>query len=107
MQEQNLELHEIPNRKRIVEIRSLPGQLKVVASWWFIWNTIHQITLDIFVAVVVCNMLSICTRSNLPLINVGRTLLAACTSIAHVNMRMDSKAKRRWDIKYRADENVG
>lgn len=103
MQEQNLQLQEIPNQKRIIEIRRLPGQLKVVASWWLIWNTIHQIVLDIFVAVVVCNMLSICIRSNLPLINVGRRLLAACTSIVHINMRMDSKAKRRWDTKYGAD----
>ena len=52
MQEQNLQLQEIPNQKRIIEIRRLPGQLKVVASWWLIWNTIHQIVLDIFVAVV-------------------------------------------------------
>ena len=106
MQEQNLQLQEIPSQKRIVEIRRLPGQLKVVASWYLIWNTIHQMTLDIFVAVVVCNMLSICTRSNLPLINVGKGLLAACTSISHVSMRMDSKAKRRWDIKYKAYENT-
>lgn len=106
MQEQNIQLQEIPNRKRIVEIRRLPGQLKVVGSWYLIWNTIHQITLDVFVAVVICNMLTVCTRSNLPLINAGRLLLAACTSIAHVNMRMDSKAKRRWDIKYKAYENT-
>ena len=100
MQEQNLQLEEIPSQKKIVEKRRLPGQLKVFASWYFIWNTIHQLTLDLFLAVVICNIIPVCTSSNQPLIRAGRMLLPACTSIVHINMNMNGKARKRWDAKY-------
>jgi hypothetical protein len=100
MQKHNLQLEEIPSQKKIVEKRHLPGQLKVFASWYVIWNTIHQITLDLFLAIVICNILAVCTSKNLPLLQSGRTLLAVCTSIAHINIRMNNKARKRWNEKY-------
>jgi hypothetical protein len=107
MQEQNLQFEEIPIEKKIVEKRRIPGQLKVFASWWLIWNTIHQITLDLFLAIVICNIFAICTSNNLPLLRSGRIFLAACTSIAHVNMRMNGKARKRWNSKYGDYEKKG
>ena len=100
MQEQNLQLQEIPSQKKIIEKRRLPGQLKVFASWYLIWNTIHQIVLDLFLAIVICNTFAVCTNDNLPLLRSGRLLLAACTSIVHINMRMNDKARKRWKAKY-------
>ncbi|BCL37913.1 hypothetical protein [Nostoc sp. MS1] len=97
---QNSIFEEIPNKKKIVEKCDFFGKIKVVASWYFIWNTIHQIILDILVAIVVCNIFSICTRENISLITNSRILIAVCTSIININMRMDSKAKRRWKEKY-------
>jgi hypothetical protein len=97
---QGLRFEEIPSQKKIVEKRNFSGRLKVFASWYFIWNTIHQIALDLIVAIVICNMMAVCTNENLPLLRAGRTLLAACTSIAHINMRMNDKAKKRWKEKY-------
>jgi hypothetical protein len=94
------QLEEIPNQRKIIEKRKFPGQLKVFASWCFIWNTIHQIVWDFIFAIVICNMLTVCTSSNLSLLRTGRILLAVCTSIVHINVRMNNKAKRRWKLKY-------
>lgn len=104
MQEQNLQFKEILSQKKIVEKRRLPGQLKVFASWWLIWNTIHQIAWDLFLAIVICNVLAACTSDNLPLLRAGRILLAACTSIVHINMSMNDKARKRWNAKYGDNE---
>jgi hypothetical protein len=60
-----------------------------------------HIVWDLIFAIIFCNMLTVCTSNNLPLLRGGRILLAVCTSIVHVNMRMDSKAKKRWKAKYR------
>jgi hypothetical protein len=97
---QGLRFEEIPSQRKIVEKRSFPGQLKVLASWYLIWNTIHQIAWDLILAIVICNIITICTSNNLPLLRGGRILLAVCTSVAHISMRMDSKAKKRWKAKY-------
>jgi hypothetical protein len=97
---QHLRFEEISSQEKIVENRKFPGQLKVFASWYLIWNTIHQIAWDLILTIVICNIITICTTNNLPLLRGGRILLAACTSIAHINMRMDSKAKKRWKAKY-------
>jgi hypothetical protein len=98
--QQDLQFEEIPSQKKIIEKRRFLGQLKVFASWYFIWNTIHQIVWDLIFAIILCNMLTVCTSNNLTLLRGSRILLAACTSIAHINMRMDSKAKKRWKAKY-------
>ncbi len=100
--DQNLRLEEIASQRKIIEKRKFPGQLKVLASWYVIWNTIHQIVWDLIFAIVLCNMLMVCTSSNLPLLRAGRMLLAVCTSIVHINMRMNNKAKRRWKLKHGA-----
>lgn len=96
----DLQFEEIQSQRKIIEKRKFPGQLKVFASWYFIWNTIHQIAWDLIFAIVLCNMLIVCTSSNLPLLRASRILLAACTSIVHIKMRMDNKAKKRWKLKY-------
>jgi len=100
MQEQKLRLEEIPNQKKIVEIRRLPGLLKVFASWYFIWNTIHQLALDLFLTIVVCNALALCTDDNVLILRNGRLLLGAWTSIIHINLRMSRKARKRWRLKH-------
>jgi len=96
-----LQFEEIPSQRKIIEKRKFPGQLKVFASWYLIWNTIHQIVWDLIFAIVLCNMLIVCTNINLPLLRASRILLATCTSIAHTSIRMNSKAKKRWKLKYR------
>lgn len=97
---QGLRFEEIPSRKKIVEKRRFFGQLKVFASWYLIWNTVHQFAWDLFLAVVICTMVPICHSGNQRLILSSRMLLAVCTSIAHINMRMSNKAKKRWKAKY-------
>jgi hypothetical protein len=106
VKEQSLRLREIASQKKIVEIRGLPGRLKVFASWYVIWNTIHQISLDLLMAIVVCSVSTICTNENLPLLTASRTLVAACTSVAHIRTRMNYKAKKRWSMKYIAHEEM-
>jgi len=96
----DLQFEEVPSQRKIIEKRRLPGKLKVFASWYFIWNTIHQIVWDLIFAIVLCNMLIACTNSNLPLLRASKILLATCTSIVHIKMRMNSKAKKRWKLKY-------
>jgi hypothetical protein len=91
---------EIPTQRKIIERRSFPGQLKVFASWYLIWNTIHQIAWDLILTIVICNMITICTSNNLPLLRGSRILLAVCTSIVHISIRMNSKAKKRWKARY-------
>ena len=100
MEKPNLRLTEIPSQEKIVERRSFPGQLKVLAAWFFIWNTIHQLAWDFIFAFIVCGVLTTCTSENLFLLRSGRTLIAVCTSIAHISMRMNGKAKKRWKAKY-------
>lgn len=97
---QELQFEEVPSQRKIIEKRKFPGKLKVFASWYLIWNTIHQIALDLIFAIVLCNMLIVCTNSNLPALRASRILLATCTSLVHINMRMNSKAKKRWKLKY-------
>jgi len=96
----DLQFEEVPSQRKIIEKRKLPGKLKVFASWYIIWNTIHQIVWDLIFAIVLCNMLIVCTNNNLPLLRASRILLATCTSVVHTNMRMNSKAKKRWTLKY-------
>jgi len=96
----NLQFEEIPSQRKIIEKRKFPGKLKVFASWYLIWNTIYQIVWDLIFAIVLCNMLIVCTNSNLPLLRTSRILLATCTSIAHISIRMNGKAKKRWKLKY-------
>ncbi len=96
----NLQFEEIPSQRKIIEKRKFPGKLKVFASWYFIWNTMYQIVWDLIFATVLCNMLIICTNSNLLLLRNSRILLATCTSIAHISIRMNGKAKKRWKLKY-------
>jgi hypothetical protein len=96
----DLQFEEVPSQRKIIEKRKLPGKLKVFASWYLIWNTIHQIVWDLIFALLLCNMLIVCTNSNLPLLRASRILLATCTSVVHINMRMNSKAKKRWKLKY-------
>jgi len=96
----DLQCEKVPSQRKIIEKRKLPGKLKVFASWYLIWNTIHQIVWDVIFAIVLCNILIVCTSSNLPSLRNSRILLAACTSIVHINMRMNSKAKNRWKLKY-------
>jgi hypothetical protein len=97
---QSLRFEEMPSQRKIVENRKFPGQFKVLASWFLIWNTIHQFAWDLVLAIVICNILPICTSNNLSLLRSSRILLAVCTSMAHINMRMDNKAKKRWKAKY-------
>ena len=96
----DLQFEEIPSQRKIIEKRKFPGQLKVFVSWYLIWNTIHQVVWDLIFAIVLCNMLIVCTNINLPFLRAGRTLLATCTSIVHINMRMSGKAKKRWKVKH-------
>jgi hypothetical protein len=95
-----LQFEEVPSQRKIIEKRKFLGKLKVFASWYLIWNTIHQIVWDLIFAIVLCNILIVCTNSNLPVLRASRILLATCTSIVHINMRMNSKAKKRWKLKY-------
>ena len=96
----DFQFEEVPSQRKIIEKRKFLGKLKVFASWYLIWNTIHQIVWDLIFAIVLCNMLVVCTNSNLPALRASRILLATCTSIVHINMRMNSKAKKRWKLKY-------
>jgi hypothetical protein len=98
---------EITSQRKIIEKRKVPGQLKVFASWYFIWNTIHQIAWDLIFATVICNTLIICTSSNPQMIRASRALLAVCTSIVHIKIRMDNTAKKRWSLKYLDTEHKG
>lgn len=100
MEKPNLQLIEIPSQEKIIERRSFPGQLKVFAAWFFIWNTIHQLAWDFIFAIIVCGALTTCTSENLPLLRSSRTLIAGCTSIAHLSMRMNGKARKRWKANY-------
>lgn len=91
---------EIPAQRKIVKQRNLLGKLKVFASWFLIWNTIHQILWDILFALVLCNLFVVCTSNTVLGIRFSRTLIAVCTSIAHISIRMNNKAKQRWKLKY-------
>jgi hypothetical protein len=91
---------ELPSQRRIIEIRDLWGKLKVFFSWYVIWNTMHQIILDLCVAIFLCNGLGACTNRNLILLNVMRVCLGAVTSAGHMSIRMNHQARKRWMIKY-------
>ncbi|MBW4636285.1 MAG: hypothetical protein KME30_31730 [Iphinoe sp. HA4291-MV1] len=57
MKDKNLALIEFPNKKKIVEIRGLLGQLKVIGAW-YLWSALHQILFDIASAVLVFSLYS-------------------------------------------------
>jgi len=97
---QDLRFEEIPNQRKIVEKRSLLGQLKVLGAW-IIWSNVYGVAWDLVLAVVVCGSIMTCTSGNSPLLRSSRIFLTFCTSIAHMSIRMDGKAKKRWEEKYR------
>lgn len=94
------QFEEIPSQKKIIERRNFFGQLKVFTTWFFIWNTIHQLVWDLILAFGICGIVSTCTSENLPLLRGLRILIGVFTSIAQMNIRMNHKASRRWKQKY-------
>jgi hypothetical protein len=98
--EHNEKYKELPSQRKIIEIRDFWGQLKVFLAWWAIWNTIHQIVLDLCFAILLCNALGICTDDNVSSLKVLRMSLAVMTSIRHMNIRMNNQARKRWIAKH-------
>ncbi|MCX5965478.1 MAG: hypothetical protein NT070_20820 [Cyanobacteria bacterium] len=100
MKEPNLQFLEVPSQKKIIEVRGFWGQVKVVASWYVVWNTIHQLAGDFLLGLLVCGFLDACNSENILILRTFVRVLAIFTSIANIVFRMNVKARRRWNLKY-------
>ncbi|MBW4635784.1 MAG: hypothetical protein KME30_29065 [Iphinoe sp. HA4291-MV1] len=100
MKDENLALIEFPNQKKIVEIRGLPGQLKVIGAW-FLWSTLHRILFDILSAVLVFSLYSGFPPGYKDISKVFQYIVAGViTPTMQMHIRMNNKARRRWIDKY-------
>lgn len=92
MKEQNLNLRELPEQRRIVENRDLSGKLKVVGAW-YVWQAVWGIALSLYLASTGIYI----KKGNYPDIEL---VLRGTIAIVVMKFRMDIKARNRWQEKY-------
>lgn len=90
------------NRK-IIEIRRLPGILKLTGSF-YLWAALVQILLDLSLAIAIATPLSLSgnslSRDSIRVLSGVRTLTSIPITIVLMRQRMHKKAKDRYEKEF-------
>ena len=97
-----LTLVENSEKKKIVEIRALPGQLKVAGAW-YLWGGLHQLSFSFLLGYA----LIIFPVQDSPEFEeyekyVQIAIAGILTPTLQMHLNMSKKARQRWTDKYRS-----
>lgn len=85
--------------QQVVEIRGVPGKLKVFGAW-YLWQTLHGFIWELVLALTLCSYVS-CTESYKASLTASRIVLGCFSAGIQMHIVMKMRAHKRWMDKHK------
>jgi hypothetical protein len=100
MSRKNLILVEVPQEKKIVEVRGFLGTIKVIGAW-YLWQSLFGIGIDIALGVFLAlTSLNIQDNNRMVILSI-RTVAQGIVGAIFMHNSMNKRARQRWHKKYK------